>query len=189
LKKRQILLVLCSVGLFHFANGPTNSLVALYMKQLGASDSQVAWIALIAQPIMIPCAWLAGKYCAKIGRKPVMAIAFFLLPVRIGLYVFAKSIFAVLAITAMDGIIAGVFGVLAILLSSDLTRNERGFNALLAPFATMPAVGAMLGTLLQGYFTQNYGFGWTFAFFACVAAGAAVFFAIFVKESKNAMAA
>jgi predicted MFS family arabinose efflux permease len=186
LKKRQILIVLTSVGFFYFANGPVNSLVALYIKELGGSDSEVAWIALISQPIMIPSAWFAGKYCAQFGRKPVMAIAFFLLPIRIFLYCFAKSALAVLAITAMDGVIAGVFGVMAILLSADLTKNERGFNALLALFCTMPAIGAMFGTLLQGYLTEHYGFGWTFAFFACVAAGAAVFFALFVKESQNA---
>jgi MFS family permease len=188
LKKAQVIIVLISVALFHFANGPTNSLVSLYMKQLGSSDAQIAWIALVSQPIMIPAAWLAGKYCGEIGRKPVIAVAFLLLPVRIFLYIFASTPMQVLAITAMDGIIAGVFGVMAILLSNDLSKGQRGFNALLGLFATMPAIGAMLGSLTQGYLTEHYGFAKTFSFFGFVAFGAALFFLLTVKETKKAAA-
>lgn len=185
LKNHQVVIVLTSVALFHFANGPTNTLVALYMKQLGSTDDKIAWIALVSQPIMIPAAWLAGKYCAEIGRKPVMAIAFLLLPVRIFLYILASTPVAVLAITAMDGIIAGVFGVMAILLSNDLSKGQRGFNSLLGLFATMPAIGAMTGSLIQGYLTEHYGFSLTFSFFGFVALAAALFFLFTVRETKK----
>ncbi len=40
---------------------------------------------LVAQAVMIPVALLAGRLCETWGRKPVFAVGFIALPVRIAL--------------------------------------------------------------------------------------------------------
>src|SRR5262249_44563038 len=160
---------------FHMANGPLGSMVSLYMKHVGGSDTQVAWIVLVAQPIMIPTAWLAGKACTEFGRKPVFALAFFLLPLRIFLYSLVGTPEGVLAVTALDGVISGIFGVLTVLMSSDLTGKHGGFNSLMGLLCTMPALGSMLGSVLQGEMVQHFGFKPSFLVFVLIALAAAVF--------------
>ncbi len=173
------------IALFHAANGPLTPLVSLYMQHVGSSQAQIAWIVLVAQPVMIPFAWLAGKYCGVVGRKPILALAFVLLPVRIFLYTLTRDPSVILAITALDGIIAAIYGVLVFVVSSDLTEGKRGFNSLIGLTSITPSLGAMAGAALQGFLTEAYGFQITFYVFTGIAVFAAVLFLIRVKESQR----
>ena len=91
LRDRRILILFAATALFHLANAPVMPLVALYVKHLKGSDSQVAAVVLVAQAVMIPVALLTGWLCDRWGRKPVFAIAFWVLPLRIFLYSLAGS--------------------------------------------------------------------------------------------------
>jgi MFS family permease len=61
------------------------------VKQLGGSDSLMTGTVLMAQLVMVPVALLAGRYGDRWGRKPVMAIAFWILPLRIIYYTLAHD--------------------------------------------------------------------------------------------------
>jgi Major Facilitator Superfamily len=108
----------------HLANAPILPLTALYVKQLGGSDGLMTATVLTAQLVMVPVALLAGRYGDRWGRKPVLAIAFWILPVRILTYVFARSPQAVVWLQCLDGIGAGIYGVVVISLAADLTRGR-----------------------------------------------------------------
>lgn len=183
LMQKEVRIFLFCISLFHVANGPLGSMVSLYLKSLGSSDAQVAGMVLIAQPFMIPVSWLTGKYGSRFGRKPVFAIPFLLLPLRLLLYVFAHNPVTVLAITAIDGIVAGMFGVMVVLVCSDLTRENRGFNSLMGLVQTAPAIGAVVGVTLQGVIIQHLGFSITFATFAVLSLISAVVFLIQMPET------
>ncbi len=175
--------LLISVALFHLANAPTMLLVALYLKHLGGGDEKVAWVVLVAQTVMVPVALFAGKYCAKLGRKPVFAVAFIVLPIRILLYSITKNPTVLLAIQALDGIGAGIYGVVIALMCSDLTRGKPGFNTLMGMAATALAVGGVIGPLLQGVVTQHLGFPITFLIFGGIAALGAIIFLFKMPET------
>ncbi len=83
LKDRTVRFLLLSVFLFHLANAPILPTVALYVKNLGGSDNWMTATVLTAQVVMVPVALLAGRFCDSWGRKPVMSIAFWVLPLRI----------------------------------------------------------------------------------------------------------
>jgi MFS family permease len=167
----------------HLANAPTMPLVALYLKHLGGGDEKIAWVVIVAQAVMVPVALLAGKYCAKLARKPVFAVAFIVLPIRILLYAITKNPTALLTIQALDGIGAGIYGVVIALICSDLTRGKPGFNTLMGVAATALAVGGVLGPLLQGVVTQHLGFPITFLTFAGIATLAAFNFLLRMPET------
>jgi MFS family permease len=174
---------LACLALFHVATGPMGAMVGLYMQHIGSTEAQIAWTALMAQPLTIPAAWMAGRVSGVVGRKPVFALAFLLLPLRIWLYTLTTNWVLVLGITAIDGIISGIYGVLVLIISSDLTRGKTGFNSLVGLVATMPALGAMLGALIQGALLEKFGFRVSFFIFAATALAAAVLFLFKMRET------
>lgn len=184
-KDRTVLLLLVSIFLFHLANAPILPVVALYVKHLGGSDNWMTATVLTAQVVMIPVAWLAGRYCDRWGRKPVLMIAYAVLPLRIAAYAFARSPQTVVYLQALDGIGAGIYGVAVAAVSADLTKRRGGFNTLMGLFATALAVGGVIGPALSGIFVEHAGFEKTFFLFAAVAAAGAAVFAVFVPETRT----
>lgn len=189
LKDRNVRLLLLSIFLFHLANAPILPTVALYVKQLGGSDNWMTATVLVAQVVMVPVALLAGRFCDSWGRKPVIAIAFWVLPVRIASYSLAHSPSAVVWLQSLDGIGAGIYGVAVAALSADLTRGKGGFNTLMGLFATALTLGGVIGPLVSGVLTQHLGFQFTFFIFAGLATVGAVIFTQCIPETRSNRAA
>lgn len=159
-------------------------LVALYVKQLKGSDIQVAAVVLVAQAVMIPVALLTGWLCDRWGRKPVFAIGFIVLPLRIVLYSLAGSPEMLIVLQTLDGIGAGIYGVAVVAMCADLTRGKGGFNTLSGLIATALCLGGVIGPLGSGLFVQYLGFHTAFYIFAGISAVAAVIFGFLMPETK-----
>jgi MFS family permease len=185
LKDPTVRLLLLSLFLFHLANAPILPAVAMYVKKLGGSDNWMTATVLTAQVVMVPVALLAGRFCDSWGRKPVMAIAFWVLPVRIASYALVSTPAALVWLQGLDGIGAGIYGVAVVSLSADLTRGKGGFNTLMGLFATALAIGGVIGPLMSGLLVQHLGFKTTFYAFAALAGLGAAVFTRFVPETKS----
>ena len=185
LRQRSIALLVVAVALFHFANAPILPAVALYVKQLGGSDKLMTATVLTAQVVMVPVALLAGRLADSWGRKPVMAVAFWVLPLRILSYTLVHSPLALVALQTLDGIGAGIYGVVIVSMAADLTRGVGGFNTLMGLFATALAVGGVAGPLLTGMLIQHLGFARMFLLFAGLATAGAVWFQGMVRETLD----
>ncbi|MCU1261010.1 MAG: drug efflux system protein MdtG [Bryobacterales bacterium] len=147
-RDRTVLLLFISVFAFHLANAP----------------------------ILLPVALAAARLCDTRGRKPVMAAAFLVLPVRNFAYSLVSSPASVVELQGLYGIGAGIYGVAIVAMAADLTRGKGRFNTLMGLFATALTVGGVAGPLLSGVFVQHLGFRLTFYSFAGLTAiGAAVF--------------
>jgi MFS family permease len=182
---KTVLSLLLSIFLFHLANAPILPTVALYVKKLGGSDNLMTATVLTAQLVMVPVALASGRLCDSWGRKPLMAVAFWILPLRILSYSFVANPKAVVYLQALDGIGAGIYGVAAVALAADLTRGKGRFNTLLGLFATAVAVGGVLGPLLTGITVQHLGFRVTFYSFAVLAVVGALIFTMLVPETRT----
>jgi MFS family permease len=185
-RDRRVVVLFAAVALFHLANAPVMPLVGQYIARLGGTDAQVAAVVLVAQAVMVPVAVLAGRLCRTWGRKPVFAVGFVALPVRILLYSFTDDPWALVALQALDGIGAGIYGVVVAVVCADLTRRTGGFNALQGVLATALAVGGVLGPLAAGPLVQYLGFAAAFRAFAGVAAVAAGVFLLLMPETRPA---
>ena len=185
LKNRTILIVFIVIFLFHLANAPILPLTALYVKKLGGSDSLMTATVLTAQIVMVPVAIFAGKFGDRWGRKPVLAIAFWVLPLRIVSYVLAHDPRAIIWLQSLDGIGAGIYGVVVISLAADLTRGKGKFNTLAGLFATALAIGGVVGPVISGFMLQHVGFKTTFLVFAGLAVVGATIFTLCVPETRQ----
>jgi MFS family permease len=186
LRDRRIVILFASTALFHLANAPVMPLVALYVKRLKGSDVQVAAVVLVAQAVMIPVALLTGWLCDRWGRKPVFAVGFCVLPLRIFLYALAGSPGMLIALQTLDGIGAGIYGVAVVALCADLTRGKGGFNTLSGLIATALCLGGVIGPLGSGVLVQHLGFQTAFYVFAGISAVAAGLFVVFMPETQPA---
>jgi MFS family permease len=185
LRDRRVAILFAAVALFHLANAPVMPLVGTYVARLHGTNVQVACVVLTAQAVMIPVAWLAGRLCESWGRKPVFAVAFAVLPLRILLYSLTDSPWTLVALQTLDGIGAGIYGVVVVAICADLTRGTGRFNALQGLIATALSAGGVIGPVLAGVVVQYFGFGEAFYLFAAVAAAAALVFVLFMPETKE----
>jgi MFS family permease len=182
---RVVIYLFVSIFLFHLANAPILPVVALYVKRLGGSDDLMTATVLTAQIVMIPVAILTGRLCDSWGRKAVMAVAFWVLPLRIFSYVLVNRPQDVVYLQALDGIGAGIYGVAVVAFCADLTQGKGRFNSLMGLFATALAIGGVAGPVLSGILVQNFGFRHTFLIFTALAITGAMAFTALVPETRK----
>jgi MFS family permease len=185
LRDRSVLFLLAAVALFHLANAPILPVTALYIKQLGGSSALTTFTVLSAQLVMVPVAWATGRLCDSWGRKPIMAVAFWVLPFRIFSYTLAHNPHMVVFLQALDGIGAGIYSVAIVAFAADLTRGKGQFNSLLGLFATAQGIGGVVGPIVSGLILQHFGFNLTFVGFATLALLAAATFQILVPNTQT----
>jgi MFS family permease len=183
-RDRRVIVLFAATALFHLANAPVMPLVALYVKHVEGNDHQVAAVVLVAQMVMIPVALLTGWLCDRWGRKPVFAIGFIVLPLRIFLYSLTTEPGTLVALQALDGIGAGIYGVAVVAMCADLTQGKGRFNALSGLIATALSVGGVIGPLASGVLVQHLGFNLAFYVFAGIAASSAALFVFFMPETR-----
>ncbi len=185
LRDRRVRVLLAATALFHLANAPVMPFLGAYINTLGGSHVQVAAVVLVAQAVMIPIAVAAGFLCDRWGRKPVFAIGFVALPVRILFYTLTSNPWVLVALQAFDGIGAGIYGVVIVAMCADLTKGKGGFNALTGLIATALAIGGVIGPLGAGFLAQHLGYNGFFLIFAGIAALAAGLFLTMMPETRG----
>ena len=129
---------------------------------------------------------MKGASARGIGRKPIFLLALAVLPIRGILFSFTSSPYGVVAIQLLDGVAAGIFGVVSVLIASDLMRGTGRFNLAQGLTALSVGIGAALSNAIAGFVVQWFGFPAGFLFLAAIAGGALVFFGLLMPETKAA---
>ena len=184
---RKILIFAVAVTLFHFANAAMLPLAGQLLTRDHESFASLNMSACIvaAQLIMIPVAFLSGKWGNTWGRKPVFLIGFAILPIRGFLYILSDNPFFIVCVQLLDGIGAGIFGVLSVVVVADLTQGTGRYNLVLGAIATAHSIGASLSNVVSGYIVNAWGFNTGFLFLASVAALAFAIFGLMMPETKR----
>ncbi len=186
LSDRRLMAFAVSVVLFHLANAAMLPLVG--QKLAAGSDSHAAGsmasAIIAAQLVMIPVALAASRLAETWGRKPVFLIGFLVLPVRGLLYTLSANASYLVAVQLLDGIGAGIFGVVGVLMIADLTRGTGRFSFMQGALATATGLGAALSNVVTGAVVQWAGFDVGFLVLAMIAAVALFYFAFAVPETR-----
>ena len=134
--------------------------------------------------ITLLAAW-TGRKAGIWGRKPLLLIAFGVLPVRAVLYTLTHNTVALVAIQILDGIGAGIFGVVSVLVIADLTQGSGRFNLTLGAISTAVGIGAAFSQTIAGSIVHHFGSSAGFLFLAAVAAIAFCILYFFMPETRD----
>jgi MFS family permease len=187
LRDRRIMIFTASVVLFHFANAAMLPLVGelLSKGKDGASSLYMSACIVAAQFVMIPVAILTGKLADPWGRKPLFLIGFGVLALRGVLYTLGHGTVYLIAVQSLDGVGAAIFGVLWVIIISDLAKGTGRFNLLQGAIQSALGVGAFLSNFLSGFVVKHLGHNAGFLGLAGIAVAGLVFFSLFMPETKD----
>jgi predicted MFS family arabinose efflux permease len=187
LRRRDLLVFLASVVLFHFGNAAMLPLAGqvLAQKHPGSDAISLSACIIAAQFVMIGVAWAVGRAMqAGFGRKTIFLVALAVLPIRGVLFTFVDFPAGVVAIQLLDGVAAGIFGVIAVIIAADLMRGTGRFNLAQGLVALSVGIGAGLSNLVSGFVVQAFGYPAGFLTLAAIAVCALVFFLLFMPETR-----
>jgi MFS family permease len=170
---KTFLLFLLLTVIFYFSNGAMLPLVAQEIAR-GKEESSTLYLSaciIIAQLVMIPTVYLCGKY-AKNGRKRLLMIAFILLACRGLFYTLTDVTWHLLVFQILDGMAAGVFSVVSLMVVDDLMGTSGKASFAQGLWATGLSLGSTLSNLSAGFIVDAAGFRIGFVFLSALALGA-----------------
>ena len=175
---------LCAL-LFHFANAPLLPLVGQKLAQANPdwATAMMSSCIVAAQLVMLPVAVLAGRFADRWGRKPVLLIGFAILPVRAVLYTLSDDPAWLIGVQLLDGIGAGIYGVLLPLVVADLMRGTGHYTLALGVVASAQAIGASVSGLAAGVVVDHLGYGPAFLGLGAAAAAALMTLFLMLPET------
>ncbi len=171
-RSRPLVIFLACAVLFHFANAAMLPLLGEHLAKGRGRSSMLFMSACVitTQLVITSIASWSGRSAGVRGRKPLLLLAFGVLPIRGVLYTLTTNTALLIAIQILDGIAAGIFGVVSVLVVADLTRGSGRFNLTLGAITTTVGVGASLSQALAGSVAQHAGFRAAFLLLSAVAA-------------------
>jgi predicted MFS family arabinose efflux permease len=186
-KRRELIIFLASVVLFHLGNAAMLPMAGqvLAKKHPGADIIALSGCIIAAQLVMIGVAATVGWALRRgVGRKTIFLVAFITLPIRGILFTLTDSPWGVVAIQLLDGVAAGIFGVISIIIAADLMRGTGRFNLAQGLVALSTGLGAGASNVFAGFVVQVFGYITGFLALAAIAVGGLFFFASFMPETK-----
>lgn len=187
---RRFIVFSAAAMMFHLANA---AMLPLAASQVTSEVGDQVASVLIAASIMVPQAVVAlvspwvGRSAERLGRRPMLLLGWGMLPARGVLMAVLPDPYAVVALQALSGISAAVFGIMLPLIAADLTRGTNRFNLCLGCIGTFIYFGATASTSLAGWVADEAGV--SAAFLALAAAGlvGTVTIWLLMPETRGAM--
>jgi MFS family permease len=187
LKDRPLLVFLICAVMFHFANAAMLPLLGeMLVKGQGRNSMMFMSACVVTTQLVVTllASW-AGRKAGTWGRKPLLLIAFGVLPVRAVLYTLTHNPGELIAIQVLDGVAAAIFGVVSVLVIADLTKGTGRFNFTLGAIGTAVGIGASLSQAIAGSIVHRFGSNAGFLFLAAVAAAALGILYFFMPETRD----
>lgn len=189
LQVRGLPMLTVAVALFHLGNAAMLPMVGQKLASLRGADVAFTYMSaciIVAQVVMVGVAALAGRRIDVVGRRPLFLVAFAVLPVRGLLYTLTDDPILLLVIQSLDGIGAGLFGVLFPVMIADLTRGTGHTNLALGVSSMVWGGAAAASHALAGTIAGVADYDAAFVFLAMAAAVGGAVFALAVPETRGA---
>ena len=171
LRDPTLITFLLIVFLFHTANG---TVLPLVMQSLAIGNGGTGMLMsglciIVAQIFMVASAKICGDYSGKYGRKGLFLTGFFSLPIRCLILVALIHIrgdgtgsfwmqLAILSTQFLDGIGAGVFGTMYILVTSDISGGSGRFSLTLGLTTAAMSIGGTVSGYLGQALAEDLGY-------------------------------
>lgn len=183
-----LLVFMLCIGLFHLSNAAMLPMAGQKLAKLSPEHKEMATLYLsvcvvIAQFVMIGVAVLVGLRSERWGRKVFLLIGFAVLPLRGLWFSQVGTPWLVMAGQVLDGIGAGVYGVIIFLVVADVTRGTGVFNFATGVVITVQGLGASFGSWLGEWWAGAYGYASSYALLTGLGVVALLILAVFMPET------
>jgi MFS family permease len=188
LQNKSLMLFAVLAALFHLSNAAMLTSVGQLLTKLSGKENATSLIAVCivaAQCVMVPVAVAVGAKADDWGRKPIFLAGFAVLALRGVLYTFSDSPYYLVAVQALDGIGAGIFGALFPIVVADLTRGTGRFNVSQGAVATAQGIGAASSATLAGVIIVSAGYSAAFLTLAAIASVGFVLYLVAMPETRS----
>lgn len=189
LRNRPLLMLAAVVGLWQLANGAMLPITGQKLAVGDVHDGALYQAALIivAQLVMIPMAMVVSRRGDRWGRKPLMVLAFAVLPLRGVLFILAQYPGEVIAVQALDGVGAGLQGALFAIMVADLTQGSGRYNVAFGAATMVQGIGGALSPTLAGAIDAAAGYGAAMWALTGIATLALALLVVAVPETRPAL--
>jgi MFS transporter, PPP family, 3-phenylpropionic acid transporter len=159
----------------------TSNFLSIYMNSVGGSGLWVS--AMFAGGVLCEIAVMtqSGRFSDRYGRRPLLALTFMLLPIRLALYIVAPNPLGVLLIQLLHGFNFGIMGAISVVLINDLSTNETRGQAQ-ARLAAVSGLAGSVAPIILGLAAQA-SLHLMFGVASLIALGGAVVFLLKVEET------
>ena len=199
LRDRTLLTFIVIVFLFQLSNG---TVLPLVMQTLAIGEGRTGILMsglciIVAQVFMVGSAKVCGDYSGKWGRKSLFLIGLISVPIRCFiLYILTRIKNAqeetsvvlsviILSTQILDGIGAGVFGTMYILVTSDISGGTGRFSLTLGLTTAALSIGGTVSGYLGQALAQDKGYQAAFMILGLMAMIPAVFYWVFMPETLS----
>jgi MFS family permease len=185
---RRLLIFAFCAALFTFSNAAMLPLAGSSLTKRGGSEAAL----LIAAAIVLPQAVMAmlsptvGTLAERRGRRLMLMLGFFTLPVRGLFFAVTANPIALVSVQLLDGIASACFGVLLPLVIADIAGRSGHFNLALGFVGFTIGIGATASTAFAGWVSDHVGEPFAFAGLAYAGLAAALILWALMPETGPA---
>jgi len=133
-----------------------------------AASVQLPSALLLTEFVMIPVCFMASRLLHT-GRRPLLIVSFAFLVLRGLGFTFIKTPALMVALQILDGISAGIFGLLVTTIIADFCRHNDRFSSTLAAMYMLLTLVNGISEFSSGMLASYLGFSTTFAILTAVA--------------------
>jgi MFS family permease len=186
LAKRSMWVFIGGIVLFQMANAPMLPLAGSELTKTASSWA----VSLIAACIVLPQIIVAlsspwvGRFAQRVGRRPLLIAALAVLPVRGALLASFDGALPIVAIQALDGVSAAVFGVLIPLVIADISFGTGHFNLAQGVVGMSIGLAAAVSTPAAGFIADAYGTNAAFLALGATGGAGALLLLFFMPETR-----
>ncbi|MDE2514384.1 MAG: MFS transporter [Rhodospirillales bacterium] len=158
LSDRRVLIFAACILLFHLSNAAMLPLAASEVtRSVGVWASMVVAACIVLPQLGVAViSPLIGRLADRRGRRLVLLLGFAALPARALLLALISNPYALIPVQMLDGVSAGMFGVMLPLIAADLTVGTNRFNLCIGTLSLAMGIGAALSTVIAGDVAQAF---------------------------------
>ena len=169
IKNRALFVTGLTLLLFHLANA---ALLPMLSMRVAAAPASINPGLYAAGTVMIPVAiWVAGRI-ERYGYWRLIMLALLVMPVRAVLAAITDAPLMMVPVQILDGLAAGILGVVVPSFIVVLLRGSGHVNAGQSVVMLMQGVGASMSPALTGTIAGHYSFATAFSVLSAIALGA-----------------
>ena len=150
-----------------------------------AASVQLPSSLLLTEFVMIPVCYIASRLLS-LGRRPLLTVSFIFLVLRGIGFTLIKTPALMVAMQILDGISAGIFGLLVTTVVADFCRHNDRFSSTLAAIYMLLTLANGISEFSSGMMASSLGFTVTFGILTAIAFAGLIIIVGFLPEASKA---